>query len=187
MLVAISGSQGSGKTTVLNKLEQQGAQTIARKTSRSILTEWGVTLHQVNNDHDLTIKFQEEIIKRKYEDEQNAKYDTGVWYTERTFADLFTYSLISLGKDNEYSDWLNGYYMRCMFYQQSYWKVFLLPAGYFAPEHDGVRGSNVHYSNMVDITLQEYTKRMTHPSKLSTITTPVLDERIAVIDYQTRL
>ena len=58
MLVAISGSQGSGKSTVLAELQKRGHNVVTRKTSRSIMSDWGVTLKQVNNDHELTLGFK---------------------------------------------------------------------------------------------------------------------------------
>ena len=47
MLIAISGSQGSGKSTILKRLEAENFRTINRKTSRSILKDWDVTLEEV--------------------------------------------------------------------------------------------------------------------------------------------
>ena len=70
MLVAICGSQGSGKSTTLEEIKKLGFNVVERKTSRSILEDWDVTLEQVNNDQELTYKFQDEITKRKLEDEQ---------------------------------------------------------------------------------------------------------------------
>jgi energy-coupling factor transporter ATP-binding protein EcfA2 len=191
MLVAISGSQGSGKSTILRKLKEAGYPTIQRKTSRSILEDWGVTLQQVNNDPDLTIKFQEEITKRKAQDEleerewnmSNASIHEPhqLVFTERTHADLFTYALVSLGKDNSYSDWLNQYYITCMEYCQVYDHVYYLRAGRFNIEHDGVRGANQHYSRMVDLTMLDTTQQMILSSKLTIIETPDLTQRVNMI------
>jgi energy-coupling factor transporter ATP-binding protein EcfA2 len=185
MLVSISGSQGSGKSTILNALRAAGYQTIDRKSSRSILADWNVTLQQVNNDHDLTIKFQDEIINRKYQDELGATISSGLYFTERTYADLFTYALVTLGKENEYADWLDQYYISCMELQQSYDMVYYLRAGHFTPEHDGVRGSSAHYSRMVDLTMLDFTQQMTHQNVLSVIDTPILEQRVAIIKSQT--
>ena len=161
MLIAISGSQGSGKTTVLKQLKRFGFPIVERKTSRSILTDWGVTLSQVNNDHELTVKFQNEILARKHEDEFEAVNSKEIWFTERSYADLFTYALVSLGKDNEYSDFINSYYVHCFQNQPTYSAVIYLNAGLFTVEHDGVRGSNQYYSKMVDLTMREFTEQMT--------------------------
>jgi hypothetical protein len=191
MLVAISGSQGSGKTTVLSKLEEAGFPIIKRKTSRSLLDEWGVTLDDVLKDPELTVKFQDEIIERKYKDEREEYLDTQsrrrcqdpvrIWFTERTYADAFVYALIYLGKNNEHSQWINEYYSKCENYSQTYDYVFYLKAGHFSIEHDGVRGSNQHYGRMVDITLMDVTKQMVLPNRISTIETPNLGQRVSTI------
>ena len=161
MLFAISGSQGSGKSTIITALKERGFPIVERKTSRSILEEWGVTLSQVNNDRDLTIRFQDRILTRKMEDEKEATEDVSrIWFTERTYADLFTYALIAIGKDNEYSDWVDEYFKDCAAGQTNYNANFYLPAGRFQVEHDGVRGSNQHYARMVDRTMRDVLTRM---------------------------
>lgn len=192
MLVAISGSQGSGKSTILNEIKKLGYNTIERKTSRSILEEWGVTLQEVNENPTLTTKFQDEIIARKNADEALALFAARplksevLFFTERTYADLFTYSLVSLGVHNTYSKWLDEYYEKCMRYNQSYGLVYYLRAGQFNVVHDGVRGSNKHYSRMVDLTMLDFTKQMTHNSKLTVIETPDLEQRVNIITLQAR-
>ena len=181
MLISICGSQGSGKSTVLQELEKLGYNVITRKTSRSILSEWNVTLEQVNNDAELTIEFQKEIISRKFKDEEQAALRSNICFTERTYADLMTYFLISTGKDNRFSTEINEYYKQCMTYQQSYDKVFYLKAGHFVPAHDGVRGANVHYSRMADLTMLDLTEQMTPSNKLTIIHTPCLEQRLSII------
>lgn len=184
MLIAVSGSQGSGKSTVLQKLREMGFKTIDRKTSRSILADWDVTLEQVNNDRDLTLKFQDEIIARKATDEKVASESDELYFTERTFADLFTYALISLGKDNINAEWLNEYYSKCLGYQQNYDHVYYLTAGWFNVEADGTRASGKHYSRMADLIMRDYTTQMVLPSKLSIVNTPDLKERVDLISMQ---
>lgn len=186
MLIAISGSQGSGKSTILKALADKGHYCTTRKTSRSILDEWGVSLQQVNEDFDLTIRFQDEIIRRKFQDEKAAAQSRDIWFTERTYADLFTYALVTLGKDNRFADYLREYYTQCMRLQQSYDLVYYLKAGHFTIEHDGVRGSSEHYSRMVDLVMSDFTEQMTHSAVLTKIDTPSLDQRIAIITTQTK-
>lgn len=186
MLVAVSGSQGSGKSTILAQIAEQGYNTITRKTSRSILEDWGVTLSQVNNSPELTTNFQSEITKRKFEDEKFAFDNEHIWFTERTHADLFTYALISLGKDNEYSEWLDGYYRTCTEYTLQCDLVFYLRAGHFDVEYDGTRGANRHYSRMVDTTMLDVTKQMVHNSRLAIVNTPDLWTRVNIITSQSK-
>lgn len=184
MLIAISGSQGSGKTTILQKIEDCNFNIVARKTSRSILEQWGVTLEQVNNDDALTTKFQDEITKRKYLDERVAMKDQDIWFTERTHADLFTYALVTLGKNNGFSDYLNRYYDTCMEHSQDYDHVFYLRAGHFVIEKDGTRGDNRHYSRMVDLTMLDLTQQMIPSNRLTVIETPDLAQRVSMITTQ---
>lgn len=184
MLVAVSGSQGSGKSTIIRTLADLGFNTIGRKTSRSILEEWGVTLQQVNDDGVLTTKFQDEISHRKYHDELHAIGSSDLWFTERTHADLFTYALVSLGKDNRYTDWLEKYHDQCMRYNQMYDAVYYLRAGHFKIEHDGTRGSGLHYSRMVDLVMLDTTTRMLPSGKLTIVDTPDLQQRVSSISIQ---
>lgn len=181
MLISISGAQSSGKSTILNKIKELGYDVVERKTSRSILQEWGVTLETVNMDPEWTLKFQQEIIERKYNDELAFASSKKVVFTERTYADLMGYFLMALGRANTYSEQINDYYIKSIRYQQSYSKVFYLKSGHFVPEQDGVRGSNVHYSRMSDLVISDFTRQMTPSNKLTIIDTPCLDQRLEMI------
>jgi hypothetical protein len=167
----------------LNKIKDLGFDVLERKTSRSILQDWGITLDQINKDPKLTLEFQQEIITRKFQDELNANIlaDNQPVFFERTYADLMAYFLISSGKDNEYSGVINDYYKQCITNQQIYSKVFYLKAGHFVPEHDGVRGANVHYSRMADLVMLDLTTQMTPSDKLTVIDTPCLEQRLNII------
>jgi predicted ATPase len=184
VLVAISGSQSSGKSTILNEIKKLGYPIVERKTSRSILSDWNVTLQEVNSNPKLTVDFQHEILARKIADEQEAVDSPDLWFGERTFADLFTYALVSIGKDNQYDSWLTSYYKECMVATQSYSLVYYLRAGRFAVDHDGVRGSNRHYSRLVDIAMLDITQQMVLSGKLTTIETPDLEQRVSIITTQ---
>lgn len=182
MLIAISGSQGSGKTTVLNELKSFGYPVIERKTARSILEEWGVTLDVVNADFDLKLTFQEELVRRKYQDELEATLSSDVFFTERTFSDLFTYSLISFGQYNKYDKWLDSYFQTCYNYCQSYEHVFYIESMFINNiEHDGVRSTNKYYSKMINHTMLDITKQMVPNINLAVIETSDLSERVDLI------
>lgn len=183
MLYAVSGAQGSGKTTVLQELQKRGFFVLERKTSRSIQHEWGYTLEEVNRDKELTIKFQWEIIDRKLCDENNFidGVDTTA-FTERTYADLFTYALAVLGKEPSCDDFLNKYYDRCERLQWWYGKVFYLTAGHFDVVPDPHRGApNKHYTRMIDMVMLDVTRQITNPNRLVIIDTPDLQERVNII------
>lgn len=183
MLFAVSGSQGSGKTTTLNKLAETGSKVIQRKTARSILAEYpGKTLDDIYADPDLCMKFHDQILDRKINDEQSALEDTELWFTERSYADLFTYACVSLGKNNRCSEWLNAYYDKCKAMNQRYTKIFYIEGGKFTPEHDGVRGSNPHYATLVDTSMLAFTQQMDENRRnVSKIITTKLTDRVREI------
>lgn len=181
MLVTVSGAQGCGKSTILQQLEGLGYPVVQRKTSRSILSDWGKTLDEINDDPELSKLFQDEILTRKIQDEKDAVESDRICFTERTYMDLFVYALINLGKFNEHSEWLDSYYQRCLEAQSSYAKVFYVKSGLFTVVHDGVRGSNRHYSRMVDLILEDYTVHATQRDRLHTIEVANLPDRICFI------
>src|SRR5271170_4203684 len=113
MLISISGSQGSGKTTILNEIKKLGYSVIERKTSRSILSEWNVTLDQVYGDRLLSEQFQNELLSRKQADERDAVNDRDLHFTERSYADVFAYTLITNGWANKQSAWIDQYFIDC--------------------------------------------------------------------------
>jgi predicted ATPase len=183
MLIAISGSQGSGKSTVLNELRALGYPVIERKTARSILDEWGVSLDTVNASFDLKLAFQDELVRRKYNDELEATLSPEVYFTERTYSDLFTYSLISFGQYNKYDEWLDRYFETCQTYcHASYEHVFYIESKFFNNiEKDGVRSINRHYSRLIDHTMLDITRQMIYDNKITIIETPNLTERVDII------
>jgi len=181
MLFAVSGPQGCGKSTVLNELKTRGFNVIERKTARSILEDWNTNLDVIYADHTLHMKFQDEILKRKIEDENNLPQGE-TFFTERSFADLFVYTSQNLSKYNECNDWLNEYYSKCCKAQQNYADVFYIPGGKFEAVDDGVRGINKHYSIMIDCMLKHYLDKM---SKVVTVTKPDIAGRADLI--QTRV
>lgn len=185
MLLAVSGSQGAGKTTVLNELANAGYKVIERKTSRSILSDWGVTLAEVNNNHDLTIKFQDEILARKLEDEAPAVNSSDVWFTERTFIDLAVYSNFALAANNKYSTFVDEYYDKCVAATQTYRHVFYLTAGHFVIEHDTVRGANKHYSHMVDLVMRDAYTSSIPTLNLTVVDSPSLSQRMSLVQTVT--
>lgn len=189
-LFAIAGPNGCGKSTIIQCLEKAHAdkpiKAVQRKTSRSILSEWNVTLDQVNNDHDLTIKFQLEILKRKKADDlsvlEDGNQDT-VHITERSMADLFTYCIVALGKDNKHSKFIDEYYDMCKEAQKIYGCVLYLSTSPPSITHDGVRATNRHYNDMINILMHKYTKDF--GQHVVTIETLDIQERIRRILWST--
>lgn len=149
-VVAISGAQGQGKSTILAALEAEGYQTIPNKTSRTILSEWGMSLNEVNKYAPLTKIFQEEILARHSEYMAPYIESHHTFFIERSFADIFTYCLFQLGPYNEYNEWVKDYYIRCQEQQQKLLGVIYLSGRTYTPEEDGVRSTNPFFSAAVD-------------------------------------
>lgn len=182
MLIAIAGSQGSGKSTVLKELEKRGYNVIQRKTSRSILAEWNVTLEQVYRDPELCRDFHDLVGGRKVADEMSGTGKTHeLWFTERTFADVFTYALITLGPYRDESKWLDEFYNKCKEFNAIYSCVFYITGGHFQIENDGVRNTNAHFSKMVDLVMFDTTKQMVSPDSLYQVGVADLTQRVELI------
>lgn len=151
MLYAISGSQGQGKTTVINELRSNNYNIVLNQTSRSILKDWGYSLNEVNRYLPLTVKFQDEILKRHINNIEHAASGSSPYIGERSFADIFSYALFVVGPFNEYDNWLNEYFEKCKLAQKTYISsVFYLTGRSYKPANDGVRSINIHYAAAVD-------------------------------------
>lgn len=185
MLIAVAGAQGAGKSTVMANLPSQYNK-VERKTSRSILADWNVTLDQVNTNYELTKRFQDEMLKRKMDDEAQHCNKSDVWVTERTFMDLATYTNFTLAMHNEHNDFVNEYYEKCVKSCKIYDIIFYLRSGWFNVVADNVRGINEHYSRMVDLVLEDATREA---AKLNNTKLVIVDERevcdrVATIVYE---
>lgn len=158
MIVGISSAQGQGKTTLITSLSELGYNIVPTHTARTILEEWGVTLPDVESDIRLRMAFQEEIVHRHYNTilEKAVKTDEqGVFVVERTFIDIFVYTVLSVGLYNEYSEWLDEYFEICKNYQEIFDNVVFL-SGLMNVADDGVRSTNIHFRGVIDSAIQRY-------------------------------
>lgn len=178
-LVIISGSQGQGKSTVLTSLAERGFNIVTHKTSRLILDEWNVTLNEVNKDLELKKRYQNEVLIRHHQNNIAALESDDLYFSERSYADIFTYTLFSLGPFNEYSVWLDEYYEKCKAGQQGYEAVIRLSGRTSNVDNDGVRSVNQHFTKSVDIVLQHYLEDF--GGTVLNVDTPDHDERISII------
>jgi len=179
MLFAVSGSQGSGKSTVLEGLKEKGYNVLERKISRSILADWDVSLDEVNMQPELSLRFQDEILKRKFSDEQDAVNSDDIYFTERTYMDSFVFYMYTFGSKTIFNQNINDYYQRCCEYDTNYTSVFLLPFGQFDILNDGVRNSNSLYGESIDVVLRNFLRKSTTP--LHEIEQESVSDRISYI------
>ncbi len=180
----VSGSQGQGKSTVLNTLSSMCYSVVERKTSRSILSEWGFTLNEVNKYPPLTARFQDEVLRRHLESMRPLIDDDNFHFMERSFSDIFTYAVMAIGSFNEYNDWMEDYYHKCIEAQSYFHKVFHLTGRTFVPEEDGVRSTSRFFGPVVDREIADCLKRMdvaVGKGQLITIGVPDNEERVQAI------
>ena len=182
MLYAISGSQGTGKSTMLKHLKDLEFNTIERKTARSVLNDWNITLTDVYSDLEIMKKFQEELVIRKYEDEYKAYHDKdNIWFTERTFADLLAYTTIVLGPKNENADWLSTYLRICSTYQKKYDGIFYINHIPEIIENDGLRNHCSVFGRLVNYSIKGYTHYITDENKIIDIDIWNIRDRIDIV------
>jgi predicted ATPase len=187
-IIAITAAQSAGKTTLITRLSEcHGHYVVARKSSRSIQTDWGVTLDQINSDPELTIKFQDEILARKLADDTSTYLEVQrrhtplqhpIIFTERSPVDLFVYSLMALGGVQSRSDWLDNYYHQCVSALAGYDNVVFIEGGHFAPQVEAQRASvNKHYTKLVDDTMRKYFDVMVPTSRQIIVNCLDIDDR----------
>lgn len=183
MLISISGSQGCGKSTILNQLAKFGYKVVERKTARSVLAEFpGMTLEDIYADVNTAMKWQDIILERKIKDEQPYIQNDELCFTERSYADLFTYAAMAISKNNHCSNWIDAYYNKCKEHNQHYLHTFYIHGGKFKPVSDGVRGTNQHYSTMVNVSMYTFLNQMVEMEhKLTDIHELEVNQRISHI------
>jgi len=183
MLIGLSSSQGQGKSTVLSSLREGGYEVVPLNTARVILSDWNISLSDLERDPPLRIKFQDRLIREHF-DALTGLVCNGPVFVERTFADIFTYTLMSLGAFNEYSEWLNSYYEKCKEYQGVFDAVVLLEGRESSDvENDGVRSTNAHFVSVVKNRIQYYVYDMfrNRSGDIIHIVTPDHEARIECI------
>lgn len=159
-IIGISAAQGQGKSTMIKLAveENKSLSHLNIQTARDVLQEWGYTLTEVNKYMPLKVKFQDELFVRHYNALMDAKNKSGTFLVERTFADMFSYALISVGPFNEYSRWLGEYADMCNDAQETLFDhVIFLSGREYTPEEDGVRSTNLLFSQLTDYLIQTYT------------------------------
>lgn len=138
-LIGLSGPQGGGKTTLLNGLKDRGIIVDDFKVSREVQKQLGwETLSQVMESPETMMKFQAKVRDVKYvrELQNNERTDADIILTERTFADIASYTQLwawELVEQDKWSvvdaiDFLVGYVDLCKANQTVYDGNLILPA-----------------------------------------------------------
>lgn len=147
-LIAISGTHGSGKSTLIKELSsvkyyvpaflEQFSDTPSLyiddfKVSRTVQAQFGMTLAEAEQDIDTLIRFQEAIIEQKLNhDEKLKERPEDFVIVERSLLDVFTYASIWCQNNREqlaqHLHWYTEYHSRCLKGQMIYDGVVFVPS-----------------------------------------------------------
>lgn len=137
-VIGVSGPQGGGKTTLLAGLKEKGLFVDDFKVAREVQAQLGWTsLERVMDSVDTMMAFQTKIVnvKREREEQNRARTDVDLIFTERTFADiaaytqLWSFELACSGKwsKEDASQFATEFADDCSYFQNSYAGNMLLP------------------------------------------------------------
>ena len=138
-LIGLSGPQGGGKTTLLNGLKEKGICVDDFKVSREVQKQLGwESLLNVMKDPATMMQFQVKVRDVKYvrELENKARTDCEFILTERTFADISSYTQLWCWELVDQQKWeiseaiefLVGFTELCRSNQQVYAGNLMLPS-----------------------------------------------------------
>jgi nicotinamide riboside kinase len=180
MLIAISGAQSAGKSTLLKELKKDKRFTIDDfKVSRQIQKHLGYnTLEEALTSNEKIAHFQQMILQHKYDHDIGLINKDKITFVERSFADIYAYT-------KEWSKrftidptlWLRGQYLYCKEHQEIYDAVILIP--FMADQINFEEDPNRANRESVDIIYQTITEFCDNSSvKKYEITTGPIQERI---------
>lgn len=169
-LIGLSGPQGGGKSTLLEGLAKKGIVVDDFKVSRQVQKELGwETLANVLENPKTMMQFQVKVRDVKYvrELENKARTDADIILTERTFADIATYTqlwsweLADSGKWNKYDamEFLVDYVDMCRENQSVYSGNILLPSMPHVQWQADPHRATENHIKFVALQLEEFFKR----------------------------
>ena len=180
MRICLAGSGGTGKTTLLTKLNEDLDYPVIQEGIR----EWLVN----NNFDDFkdmepsdVVKMQSEVMDGKIRQESKLKD----FISDRTTLENLSYGLRWIGStSNENDEWMETYINRAMDHaKDNYDIVFICPWGIFDIEPDGTRSSKKYYQYMMQAIIEYHLyglwtsgKSNIHIHKLESVS---LAERVA--------
>jgi predicted ATPase len=143
MLIAISGTHGTGKSTILQGLEDAGFNVDRTPVSRTVQKNLGwSSLSEATDSVEKMIDFQEAILEVMYDRDYKHRNESGVVFVERSPADVASYATywtnVKFKKDDQVTrsqsdQWLSNYIGRCRAMCQHYDSIVLVPTSLDVP------------------------------------------------------
>lgn len=192
-VVALSGAQGGGKSTLLNGLRDLGWIVDDFRVSRAVQAQLGwEKLDRVMDDIETMKVFQEEIFTQKYQrDHALAAEPEKVILTERSFADIAAYTSFWCWEHvdrrnwslDEAMKWLTPYLARCREAQRIYAGILLLPyMQHVVWQNDPNRAKPESVSLIYQDVVQFSTMNPTSSPPFYEITEAEISKRVSEVD-----
>lgn len=138
--IAFTGSEGSGKTTLINTLADilQVPKTV--NFVRDAVKDMGLDKPPAfGTDKELTKTFQYWLLQKRSIHE---KFLFSPFLADRSSIDMFAYTLSHLAREDDMQHFLNEYYHQCVEYAKSMYEFhFFIPSGRIPLVEDGVRNT----------------------------------------------
>lgn len=142
MRIAFTGSGGTGKTTLLNIVNEYLKLPVIDENIRPWLKKNGFVEFKDMTFQDVK-RMQHEVMYAKIKEEINLN----TFISDRTTIDNAMYTLRWVSSlTNEYNDWYKLYLKDARMHARSYYDIiFVLPHGVIQIENDGLRSSKTWY------------------------------------------
>ena len=138
--IAFTGSEGSGKTTLINALADILNVPKTVNFVRDAMKDMGLEKPPAfGTDKELTKTFQHWLLQKRAIHE---KFLFSPFLADRSSIDMFSYTLSHLAREDDMQDFLDQYYKACTEYAKSMYEFhFFIPSGRIPLIDDGLRNA----------------------------------------------
>jgi nicotinamide riboside kinase len=153
MKIAFSGSGGTGKTTLLNNLNENLNYYVIKEGIRTWLKQNDFKDFKEMQTDDV-IKMQTDVLNAKILQESRYKN----FISDRTTIDNFCYCLRWIGSEtSNHNDFMKNYFKKSINHAKKYYDlIFILPWNAFKIEDDGVRSNKKWYQYMMQSLIEHH-------------------------------
>ncbi len=146
--IAFTGSEGSGKTTLINSLADILKVEKTVNVVRDAIKDMGLEKPPAfGTDKKLTMEFQSWLLQKRAIME---KFLLQPFLADRSSVDMFAYTLSHLAREDDMQDFLDSFYQKCIDYAKSMYEFhFFVPSGRIPMVADGLRNTQVNNARLM--------------------------------------
>jgi hypothetical protein len=153
--IAFAGAGGTGKTTTAETISEALGLPLLVSAARQVYNDGSLTEDLVADfDAESRLELQIAIFDQKIVNDLGHEY-----VVDRTALDHFAYCLAYCGKDLSNKQFLHYEEKTRLAMLGTYSHIFYFPWGYFTPDSDGVRSSNLAHQSQIDAIIVGYIQR----------------------------